>query len=138
MSKITLEKVLALTKPEPEQAATDFKSLFHTYTTGNGCVQKSINRMVSVNTAGYKPAEFIRQLMGSWDSIPFMMGLCHRMAADGYDPFPKLGYSREESDNISSVLAELQSRLSNVERINGTTRKTITQQIHDNIKSNHC
>jgi len=137
--KKALDRALVDAMPTtPPTKVVTFASMWETYN-ANGRNTALATRVATTMAGDATVGKKLALLMGSWDSIPYVIGMIHRIHVDGYDPLTKLGMSLEDGRRFHELCNEIRTRVADqaITTGQGQERTTITKQIYDSIVANH-
>ena len=139
MSKTKLDAALLGAMPVAGPAKPDtFETLWENF--GGPTRHVACNtRLVLIQSKDWQTADKLVNLMQSWDSIPHVVGLVHRMIEEGLNPLVKLGMERSQQDQFNTLCRAIREKLVSRSVVSGQTeqRTTLTKQIHDSLIANH-
>jgi hypothetical protein len=140
MAKIKLESVLVNAPSEIKKDDNKtFAGLWRTYFKDDGlAVARAAQRIQSSIAPGKDAFNQIYALASDWSTIPFLIGMIHRMETDENKALIALGFTDEETRQFRLMYDSLYHKLCDKSTVNGTQeRNTITKTIYDNIAANH-
>lgn len=127
--KATLEKLLADAKPERNAGTNEysnFNELFDWYGNQYGATMENYSQYL-----GKYSARSVPDLIGRWETIPHLIGMVHRLANDGYEPFKLLGLTADEERQFQIICVKIREAIGN----GGTAQRTTqTRQLYDQVK----
>lgn len=131
--KQTLEKALATARPEQKNTG-DWESLdafLHYYLDEAKYQDAAIRRLTALST---RPAN-ASQLAGSWDSIPFLIGILYRAEVDGHRPLRIIGMTQEQEQSFQHMCTTIRTAINTYTSGGSGSRSTPTKALYDQIRA---
>ena len=139
MPKIKLDAALLSAIPVAEKAPDSFAIMWDNSSCFARFTQAKTRMDQVLNKEHWSTADKIVNCVGSWDTIPYVLGAIHRIQEDGGQPLVKLGLTIEQERDFRALCRAIREKLNNKAIVSGQPeqRTTLTKQIYDSLVSNH-
>lgn len=123
--KKTLETLLLDAQPEAKKVGyANFNDFWRDYVVGCGMTKLMIKQL----EADRKPIHYI----GTWEAIPFVIGITLRGILDGQRPLQIIGMTAAEELEFRNICTRVQARIT--EHLSGSGQKqTASKELYDKV-----